>query len=736
MEEELIRLSGKFTYILFRNEENFYTVARFALNDEKERSLTVTGTMPHIETGILYNISGQYVEHPRYGMQFSVLAMDKPLPSEEEGIIRYLSGLQFQGIGRKTAQKIVEALGDDCLPRIKADPMLLRTVPGISAKQIQALEEGLQAEEDGLEELVRFLNVNGISMRNLVRLNKAYGKDALNRLKENPYRVIEECDGFGFATADKIGMSLGIEPDDSRRLYALLVSLCMEICVQSGDSYVRYETLETRFMKEVQGMEADFDSLLQMAVMHRQLVSEDGRIYPITQYEAESGIAGFLQDFPYVTSEPCDPEQLHRYLKEIENESSITYDDTQKQAIETVFSHPAVLMTGGPGTGKTTVVRAIVRLYRMLYPGSTVLCAAPTGRAAKRLSELTSSQAATIHSILQWDLETNTFGKNENDPLEADLLVIDEFSMVDSWLFYNLLKASRGVRRICIIGDEDQLPSVGPGCVLRDLIASGMFPLVRLEKIYRQESGSGVIELAHDLNRGVISDSYGSDVRFYECPRQSIRNTILAIVRDALDKGYDIDDIQVLSPMYSGAAGIDMLNSGLQESFNPKSPGKREIRSGYMTLREGDKILQLKNQPDDDIYNGDIGELAEIIPPSESESRRTEVWVDFQGNAVEYDQESLNNITLAYCISVHKSQGSEYPIVILPFTWQMGRMLQRKLIYTAVTRARRALVILGELGALRRGIETLEYHPRQTTLTMRLLAGNETDKEGEELLFG
>lgn len=720
MDENTIRISGKFTYILFRSEETFYTVGKFKVNDERERHITVTATMSEVRTDVLYTLSGRYVEHPRYGMQFAAETYEIPLPSEREGIVRYLSGIQFAGIGKKTAEKIADALGEDCLKMLREDVSVIRQVPGISEKQAAAIEEGMKKEDNGLEELVRFLNIHGVGIRNLVRLNKAYGKNALEKIQENPYRVVEEVDGFGFATADKIGMNLGIAMDDERRLYALLVSSAMELCMQKGNSYCRYESLAAYFAKKARGLSYDFDDLLSVARMNTALIIEDNRIYPATQHEAERGIARFLSGFPYKQSEPVEKDMLDEYLDHLEDELEIVYDPIQRKAIEDLFDHPLLIMTGGPGTGKTTVVRAMAALYSRLYPSSVVMCAAPTGRAAKRLSELTQTDAATIHSILKWDLETNTFGRNDEEPVNADLLIIDEFSMVDGWLFYNLLKACVNVRKICIIGDENQLPSVGPGCVLRDLIASECFPLVRLEHIYRQEEGSGVIALAHDINNGSLQESY-QDVGFFPCRREAIRPGILSIVEDALNKGYTLDDIQVLSPMYSGAAGIDMLNNALQSSFNPPDGFKQEVRVGYTTFREGDKILQLKNQPDDDVFNGDIGTLVEIIDARHSESRKTTLICDFQGIYVEYNQDNWNNIALAYCISVHKSQGSEYPIVIMPMTYQMSIMLQRRLIYTGVTRARKAIIVLGELGAFKKGCEVLETSPRETTLKDRLL---------------
>ncbi|MBR2066842.1 MAG: AAA family ATPase, partial [Solobacterium sp.] len=541
----------------------------------------------------------------------------------------------------------------------------------------------------------------------------------LRLLKENPYRVIEECDGFGFKTADKIGQYIGIDAKDSRRLVALLISLTMEMCMSSGDSYVLKQRLQQRFHEESDEA-SDFDSLLEECILRKQLVLENERVYPISQFDAESYIANYLSNFPMQHLDPIDMHYLHQSLDDLQKESGIHYDETQIHAIQSFFEHDFMIITGGPGTGKTTIVKALVHLVKNLYPFSVLSLLAPTGRAAKRLAELTEHDATTIHSFLRWDLESNTFGANQDNPILSDILIIDEFSMVDQWVFYNLVKASSGVKKICIIGDEDQLPSVGPGAVFRDLMEVNFYPVIRLETIYRQEEGSGVISLAKDIRDGLLQPNYSQDVSFIETKRADIKNHIQTIVNYALDKGYELNDIQVLSPKYSGVAGIDLLNSALQEKFNPADKHKKEIKVGYTILREGDKILQLKNQPDDDVYNGDIGTLIEILPAKESGVGKTILIVDFQGIFVEYTQENWNNITLAYCISIHKSQGSEYPIVIMPITHQMTGMLQRKLLYTGVTRAKQSLIILGELKAFYRGIEILETHSRQTTLKEKI----------------
>jgi exodeoxyribonuclease V alpha subunit len=409
-------------------------------------------------------------------------------------------------------------------------------------------------------------------------------------------------------------------------------------------------------------------------------------------------------------------------------------DELQSRAVLESVKNGLFILSGGPGTGKTTTINTMIKYFEQ--QGLDILLGAPTGRAAKRMTEATGFEAKTIHRLLEVGAGaegTGMFARNDENPLEADLIIIDEMSMVDLSLMHALLKAVPVGTHLVLAGDKDQLPSVGPGCVLRDMIASEAFPVIRLDHIYRQENGSGVIALAHDINRGELQEKYSQDIGFYECRRQDIRNGVIELVRNAVEKGYSLDDVQVLSPMYNGAAGIDVLNNALQEVFNPPEKDRREIRIGYTTFREGDKILQLKNQPDDNVFNGDIGVIAEIIDASESVDRKTVIVADFQGNFVEYTNENWENITLAYCISVHKAQGSEYPIVIMPFTYQMGRMLQRRLIYTGVTRARKALILLGELGALRRGIETLEFHPRQTSLTQRL---TQYDSSPEDILFG
>ncbi|WP_279123518.1 ATP-dependent RecD-like DNA helicase [Holdemania filiformis] len=723
MSEERDVIRGKLKQIVFRNDDNGYTVARFIVDDLQQRQVTITGYLPVFSEDALMELSGSYVDHPRYGMQFQVETFHRVMPDDEDSLIRFLSGPLFEGIGKKYAETIVAALGKDAIHRIKNDPTVLDSVPKMTSKRRTAILEGLKESDDDLENLIQFFVARGLGMRNVMKLERIYGKEAVEKIQENPYRMVDEVDGIGFATADKVAMSLGFELEDPRRLEAAMVALVDQMNMQSGDTFVSREGLAHQMKRQCAGLTYDFDELLESLLLQRRLVEEEGRIYHVDQYDAEVQIAQFLTLFPFEELEPVDPQTLQFELDALQEKLAITYDQAQLDAIHTFFKHDAMILTGGPGTGKTTVVRALTALFKKLYPYQRIACCAPTGRAAKRLAELTETDTFTIHSLLGWDLESNTFTKTEQDPLIVDLLIIDEFSMVDSWLFAALCKASVHVKKLCIIGDEDQLPSVRCGCVLKDLITSELFPLVRLERIFRQSEGSDVITLAHQIRQGQTEelDCHG-DVAFFLVGLYEIKDQVINVVQSALNKGYDIQDIQVLASKYNGPAGIDRLNAALQQCLNPPEQGKREWKAGYRTFREGDKILQLKNQPDDDVYNGDIGMLVEIVYANEDEAGKNRLIVDFEGILVEYTSDNLLNISHAYCISVHKSQGSEYPIVIMPVVRDYGIMLQRRLIYTGVTRAKKSLVLLGEKDALIRGIASQEHHLRSTTLTQRIAA--------------
>lgn len=720
---ELQEITGKLIKTIYRNDENRFTVGVFKLYTLQEKEIIVTGYFPKFKKDLLVALTGAYLEHPRYGMQFQVQSFRRILPTDRESIIAYLCSPLFKGIGKSFAQRIVDTLGDDALTLIKDNLTLIRSIKGYTPAKESALHEGLVMAGES-EEALRFFTTHGLGIRNIMRLERIYGTSVLAVVQENPYRLAEEVDGIGFVTADKLAMSMGIEPDDPRRLRAALVSMVMDECMRSGDSYVDSSQLETRFCKEFGDMSNQFEIALLDCLRQRKLIQNGQHLFHPSQYTNERTIAAYFDSFPVDRLEPIDPDRLMHELNQLQAQLGIIYDATQIQAITTFFDSDIMVLTGGPGTGKTTVVGAMLALYKSLHSTASVMCCAPTGRAAKRMFELTQTPSMTIHALLKWDLESNTFGKNESDPLSIDCLIIDEFSMVDTWLFGNLLKASPNVKKILIVGDADQLPSVAPGSVLHDLMASQRFPVIALEHIYRQKEGSDVIELAHRIKNGRTDlEGLTKDIRWIDAAAVEVKQIILDITKTALDKGYSVNDLQVLAPMYNRQAGIDALNHAMQKEVNPPSPSKRELQVGYITFREGDKILQLKNQPNDDVYNGDIGILIEVLYATEDENKQNRLVVDFDGRIVEYTGELFAHITLAYAISIHKSQGSEYPIVILPVLNEQKIMLQRRLLYTAITRASKSLILIGEQSAFRYGLSRLDETPRRTYLTEYLVNG-------------
>lgn len=683
MSEERDVIRGKLKQIVFRNDDNGYTVARFIVDDLQQRQVTITGYLPVFSEDALMELSGSYVDHPRYGMQFQVETFHRVMPDDEDSLIRFLSGPLFEGIGKKYAETIVAALGKDALHRIKNDPTVLDSVPKMTSKRRTAILEGLKESDDDLENLIQFFVAHGLGMRNVMKLERIYGKEAVERIQENPYRMVDEVDGIGFATADKVAMSLGFELEDPRRLEAAMVALVDQMNMQSGDTFVSREGLAHQMKRQCAGLTYDFDELLESLLLQRRLVEEEGRIYHVDQYDAEVQIAQFLTLFPFEELEPVDPETLQFELDALQEKLAITYDQAQLDAIHTFFEQDAMILTGGPGTGKTTVVRALTALFKKLYPYQRIACCAPTGRAAKRLAELTETDTFTIHSLLGWDLESNTFTKTEQDPLIVDLLIIDEFSIGRQLAVRSAVQglgacqeavhhrrrgsAAFGPLRLCLEGfNHLRAVSVSP--------AGADLPPERGQR--RDHAGA--------------SDPSGPDGgaglswRRGVFPGRTLRDQGSGHQRRSVGAQQGLR-----YPGHSGArqqiqrtAGIDRLNAALQQCLNPPEQGKREWKAGYRTFREGDKILQLKNQPDDDVYNGDIGMLVEIVYANEDEAGKNRLIVDFEGIPVEYTSDNLLNISHAYCISVHKSQGSEYPIVIMPVVRDYGIMLQRRLIYT------------------------------------------------------
>ena len=717
-----MQITGQFIKTIYRGN-NGYTVAVFEIDNRLEEVITVTGYFTETEKDSAYNLYGDYVEHPRYGMQFAVEQIEKVPFTDESNLIRYLSGTQFKGIGPKYAEVLIETLGTDLLSRIRSNPDILDDVPKMNMKKKLAILAGLENDTDSS---YFFLTNNHLSMKMIMKLENVYGPELMKKVMENPYQMIIDVDGIGFQTADKFAQSIGFPLDHPYRLQALVSNYLLQWCIQSGDSYIEYD----RFCRQIeQVMDVDnynLEELFEGLRTSRQVVFEEDRVYPVTQYDAEEYIARYLSMFPQEKFAEADHEEIVQGINEIEEEIGITYQDKQKEAIEAFFEEDLLILTGGPGTGKTTIVRGMVKLCRKLFPQYTITLCAPTGRASKRLAELTDCEARTVHSLLKWDKETGHFAKNEDDPVNIDLLIVDEFSMVDQWVFYNLLKAGRYFKKIILIGDAEQLPSVGIGSVLKDFLDSGLFRTVSLEKIYRQQEGSDIISLAYDIKNDQCHDvATENDIRFFECDPAHIRNLTLQVVEKALNSYGDLYDgfmnVQVLAPIYRGTNGIDAMNMALQAKFNPPAKEKRELDVGYRTYREGDKILQLKNQPEDEVYNGDIGILIEIIYAREDVNHQNRMIVDFDGIMVEYTAETFANITHAYCVSVHKAQGSEYPIVIMPMCHQYGIMLQKRLLYTAVTRANRSLILIGQKEAFLKGVANIDRQERRTTLRKRLL---------------
>lgn len=719
----MLEYAGIIKQIRFYSEETKFIVCLID-SEQEDKPILATGYMSYVNPQDKYLFKGEYIIHPKYGKQFQIQSYEIVLADDESEIIRYLSSSLFKGIGEKQATAIVETLGKDALHKIKEDKHVLDCVRGMNEKKRETIIEVLSSQ-DFDQEVLSFFMGHGISTKHLALIQAVYQEHTLDILQNNPYQLIDDIDGIGFKTADELALKIGVDPHDDNRIKAAVLYALKEACFQDGSTYHEYERIYKNFHRFIPHISYEqFDDYLSELVDEEKIIQEIDKYYPFDLYESEMIIAKTFQRWLNAPLAEYEDDVIKTMLDELQDTLSIQYDQLQIDAISLFLKQSAMILTGGPGTGKTTIVEAIMKLYKKLNPDQRIAMVAPTGRAAKRLSEVTGLEACTIHRLLKWDLHTNTFAVDEKNPLDYDLLVIDEFSMVDSLLFSHLLVASSKITKILIIGDDQQLPSVAPGHVLKDLLESDLVPTIRLNRIYRQSKESGIVQLAHSIRNDEYDENFFfdyQDIHFQTCLSYDIVHYVKVLVSKAMQEGYDANDIQVLAPMYNGVAGIDALNDCLQDLLNPSDGYKNELRVGKRIYREGDKILQLKNRVDDNIFNGDIGILEEICYKDNFEYLMDTLIVNFDGEYVEYTANDFYTITHAYCMSIHKSQGNEFKIVIMPVLKDYYIMLRKNLIYTGLTRAKQSLFVLGNHQAFKLAITNKHDEKRKTTLKDKLL---------------
>ena len=739
-------IKGKPIVTIFHNEQNLYTVLRIRVEETNEeyedKEAVITGYFPMIHEQEHYIFYGEMKDHPKFGMQFHATHFRKDIPQTKQGVISYLSSEIFKGIGKKTAEKIVETLGNNAITKILNQPSLLDSVPKLPSEKAKDLYETLM-EHQGLEQAMIALNQYGFGPQLSMKIFQAYKETTLDVIQSNPYQLVEDVEGIGFARADDLGFQLGISGNHPDRIKAGCLYILEQECMQNGHVFVLAEDLLVKVQSLLEKRTQDqieykdiTQELLKLET-DGKIIVEEQRFYLPYLYYSEKGLVTSIQRLLQQTeyAETFPESEFLLALGSLEERLSVHYAPSQKEAIQTALMSPLLILTGGPGTGKTTVIKGIVELYGELHGCSLnphdykkeepfpFLLTAPTGRAAKRMSESTGLPAVTIHRLLGWN-GSEGFDHNEDNPLEGKILIVDESSMVDISLANKLFKALPEHIQVILVGDEDQLPSVGPGQVLKDLLQSKVIPTIRLTDIYRQAEGSSIIELAHEIKDGQLPENVSAptkDRSFIKCQTGQIADVVQKVILNAVQKGYSPRDIQVLAPMYKGPAGIDRLNTVLQEALNGNPDGSRkEIAYGETKYRVGDKVLQLVNQPDKHVFNGDMGEVVSVFYAKENTEKQDMVVVSFEGTEVTYTRQDLGQITLAYCCSIHKSQGSEFPIVILPVVKSYYRMLRRNLIYTAITRSKQFLILCGEEDALRTGVRQADEQMRQTTLMEKL----------------
>lgn len=714
------KICGTVDTIIFASQDNRFTVLK--LSPEKlstQITVTLNGMAPLI--GQLLEIEGEWVKHPKFGQQFKAMTYKTVAPTEISGIEKFLASGAINGIGPAMAKKIVAEFGEKTLEIIAKSPNELLKVPGIGKKTAEKISTSY-LEQSELTEIMVWLENHGISNTYAGKIFAKYGSFAIDIMEKDIYRLFQDIEGIGFLTADKLAFNLGIQREDKRRIISGIDYALMQLC-NNGHCCIPEMALVDKTAKILQVNNQIIFTILKERIdngsLNTEIVGGETLIYPPYLYYAEKKVATRLLQLQQAT-EPLSEDNLSLFIKVWEKDNQIQLAQKQKEAIKACLHHGVLVLTGGPGTGKTTVIKGILSILKA--QGLKIRLAAPTGRAAKRLSETTGQKALTIHRLLeannlaQDDNLKLGFSKDIDDQLDADVIILDEVSMVDIVLMHHFFNAVPDGCRIILVGDTDQLPAVGPGSVLKDIIRSQKIPAIRLDEIFRQAQTSMIIQNAHIINAGRLPDlrKQYSDFVFYELNDDtSITQKILDLcTKDLPHEGFDVlKDVQILSPMHRFLCGVENLNLMLQEQLNPKK-NQDELKYSSQTFRVGDKVMHIRNNYQKNVFNGDIGFIQDV--------NNKKLTVDYFDHIVTYEKNELNELTLAYASSVHKSQGSEYKVVIIPLSTSHYIMLQRNLLYTAITRAKQKVIIIGSKKALMTAIQSNRTQKRYTLLAERL----------------
>lgn len=704
----MTKLRGVVEHITYQNPENGWSVMKVKVKDYKDL-VTLTGSLLDVPVGSVLLCEGQWKVDARYGQQFVVESWEEVMPATIYGIEKYLGSGLVKGIGPAYARAIVSRFGLETLDVIENDIERLLEVPRLGRKRMEKIRESWEKQKD-IKEVMVFLQGYGVSTAYAAKIYRQYQKDSIKTVKENPYQLADDIWGIGFKTADSIASKIGYGNSDPRRCRSGILYTLNQLA-EEGHVYAEPEQLVTTAKELLQADEEPIRKAVAGMIEAKDLIADNDVLYLPPFYHAENGSAKrlttLLSESLFMAAEEAVP-----YGNQPDN--GIVYDEVQQAAIRQALESKVMVLTGGPGTGKTTTTQGIIAAFKSR--GMQILLAAPTGRAAKRMTEATGMEAKTIHRLLEYN-PMDGYKRNDENPLEGDVLIVDECSMIDIMLFYNLMKAIPETMRLILVGDIDQLPSVGAGNVLRDIIDSRQIPVVRLTRIFRQAQSSRIVMNAHAINAGQfpnISNGRNTDFFFIKAEdAETIPQLIVSLVRDRLSKtyGYKPKEIQVLTPMQRGNVGAGNLNTELQSALNPSEPAL--TRGGY-TFRQGDKVMQIRNNYDKNVFNGDIGYVNAV-----DTTERT-LTVIYDGRLVEYDVSELDELTLAYAVTIHKSQGSEFPVVVIPVTMKHYVMLQRNLIYTGITRAKKICVLVGTTKALAYAIKQNTVSKRNTKLKERL----------------